>query len=226
MQILIAEDDDATALLVERGVAELGYMVTRARGGDDALRFGLEERFDVAILDRMLPGIDGVAVLRQWRAAGVTTPVLMLTALGGIADRVTGLEAGADDYLVKPFAMAELAARIGALMRRPPIADQPPTRFTVGDIVLDLLRRDVRRGGREVRLQPREFALLEHLMRNAGRIVTRTMFLESVWGFHFDPQTNIVESHLSRMRAKLNDGFDQDPIETLRGIGYRLRDDG
>ncbi len=226
MQILIAEDDDATALLVERGVAELGYIVTRARGGDDALRFGLEERFDVAILDRMLPGIDGVAVLRQWRAAGVTTPVLMLTALGGIADRVTGLEAGADDYLVKPFAMAELAARIGALMRRPPIADQPPTRFTVGDIVLDLLRRDVRRGGREVRLQPREFALLEHLMRNAGRIVTRTMFLESVWGFHFDPQTNIVESHLSRMRAKLNDGFDQDPIETLRGIGYRLRDDG
>nr|WP_295666241.1 response regulator transcription factor [Sphingomonas sp.] len=226
MQILIAEDDDATALLVERGVAELGYMVTRARGGDDALRFGLEERFDVAILDRMLPGIDGVAVLRQWRAAGVTTPVVMLTALGGIADRVTGLEAGADDYLVKPFAMAELAARIGALMRRPPIADQPPTRFTVGDIVLDLLRRDVRRGGREVRLQPREFALLEHLMRNAGRIVTRTMFLESVWGFHFDPQTNIVESHLSRMRAKLNDGFDQDPIETLRGIGYRLRDDG
>jgi two-component system OmpR family response regulator len=226
MQILIAEDDDATALLVERGVGELGYIVTRARGGDDALRFGLEERFDVAILDRMLPGIDGVAVLRQWRAAGVTTPVLMLTALGGIADRVTGLEAGADDYLVKPFAMAELAARIGALMRRPPIADQPPTRFTVGDIVLDLLRRDVRRGGREVRLQPREFALLEHLMRNAGRIVTRTMFLESVWGFHFDPQTNIVESHLSRMRAKLNDGFDQDPIETLRGIGYRLRDDG
>jgi two-component system OmpR family response regulator len=226
MQILIAEDDDASALLVERGVAELGYIVTRARGGDDALRFGLEERFDVAILDRMLPGIDGVAVLRQWRAAGVTTPVLMLTALGGIADRVTGLEAGADDYLVKPFAMAELAARIGALMRRPPIADQPPTRFTVGDIVLDLLRRDVRRGGREVRLQPREFALLEHLMRNAGRIVTRTMFLESVWGFHFDPQTNIVESHLSRMRAKLNDGFDQDPIETLRGIGYRLRDDG
>ena len=225
MQILIAEDDDATALLVERGVAELGYIVTRARGGDDALRFGLEERFDVAILDRMLPGIDGVAVLRQWRAACVTTPVLMLTALGGIADRVTGLEAGADDYLVKPFAMAELAARIGALMRRPPIADQPPTRFTVGDIVLDLLRRDVRRGGSEVRLQPREFALLEHLMRNAGRIVTRTMFLESVWGFHFDPQTNIVESHLSRMRAKLNDGFDQDPIETLRGIGYRLRDD-
>lgn len=226
MQILIAEDDDATALLVERGVAELGYIVIRARGGDDTLRFGLEERFDVAILDRMLPGIDGVAVLRQWRAAGVTTPVLMLTALGGIADRVTGLEAGADDYLVKPFAMAELAARIGALMRRPPITDQPPTRFTVGEIVLDLLRRNVRRGGREVRLQPREFALLEHLMRNAGRIVTRTMFLESVWGFHFDPQTNIVESHLSRMRAKLNDGFDQDPIETLRGIGYRLRDDG
>ncbi|MEG3125024.1 response regulator transcription factor [Sphingomonas sp. GB1N7] len=226
MRILIAEDDDATAALVARGLGELGYEVARVTSGEAAARLGLDERFDVAILDRMLPGIDGVDVVRQWRASGVTTPVLMLTALGGIADRVTGLEAGADDYLVKPFALAELAARIGALMRRPPITDNAPTRFTVGDITLDLLRRDVHRSGRIIRLQPREFALLEQLMRNAGRIVTRTMFLESVWGFHFDPQTNIVESHLSRMRAKLNEGFEQDPIETLRGIGYRMRDDG
>jgi two-component system OmpR family response regulator len=225
VRILLAEDDDATAALVERGLGDLDHVVTRVARGDDAVALGLDTPFDVAILDRMLPGIDGVAVVTQWRAAGVTTPVLMLTALGGIADRVTGLEAGADDYLVKPFALAELAARIAALLRRPPISAAPATSFTVGDVTLDLLRRDVRRGGREIRLQPREFALLEQLMRHAGRVVTRTMVLESVWNFHFDPQTNIVESHLSRMRAKLNEGFEHDPIETVRGIGYRMRSD-
>lgn len=225
MRILLAEDDDATAALVERGLGDLDHVVTRVARGDDAVALGLDTPFDVAILDRMLPGIDGVEVVAQWRASGVTTPVLMLTALGGIADRVAGLEAGADDYLVKPFALAELAARITALLRRPPINAATATSFTVGDVTLDLLRRDVRRGGREIRLQPREFALLEQLMRNAGRVVTRTMVLESVWGFHFDPQTNIVESHLSRMRAKLNEGFEHDPIETVRGIGYRMRGD-
>lgn len=225
MRVLIAEDDDDTAMLIERALVGLGHTTIRAADGEEAERAGKRGGFDVAILDRMLPGIDGVEILRRWRAGGVSAPVLMLTALGGIADRVTGLEAGADDYLVKPFAMAELTARIGALMRRPHMADAPPTRFVVGDVVLDLLRREVRRAGREVRLQPREFALLECLMRHAGRTVTRTMFLEDVWSFHFDPQTNIVESHLSRMRAKLNDGFDRDPIETLRGIGYRMRDD-
>jgi two-component system OmpR family response regulator len=223
MRILIAEDDADTAAFVEHGLGELGHIVVRVDTGRDAVRVGGTERFDVVILDRMLPGIDGVEVLRQWRIAGVDTPVLMLTALGGIADRVAGLEAGADDYLVKPFAFAELAARIGALGRRRPVSEEP-TSFAVGDVTLDLLRREVRRGGRDMRLQPREFALLELLMRNAGRVVTRTMFLEGVWKFHFDPQTNIVESHLSRMRAKLNDGFDTDPIETLRGVGYRMRD--
>lgn len=225
MRILIAEDDDATAALVDRALRDLGHLTTRAADGDTALRLGRDDPFDVAILDRMLPGVDGVAILQRWRAAGVTTPVLMLTALGGIADRVAGLEAGADDYLVKPFAMVELAARIAALIRRRPSAETPPTRLVAGDVVINLLRRDVHRGDREIRLQPREFAVLEFLMRHAGRIVTRTMFLEGVWRFHFDPQTNIVESHLSRMRAKLNDGFDSDPIETLRGIGYRMRDD-
>lgn len=225
MRVLIAEDDDDTASFVEQGLREAGHVVTRAAIGIDALRCGLDEAFDVAVLDRLLPGMDGLDVLRAWRASDVKMPVLMLTALGGITDRVTGLEAGADDYLVKPFAFAELAARLAALTRRPPIAGAP-TAFRVGDVELELLKREVRRAGREVRLQPREFAVLEQLMRNAGRVVTRTMLLESIWGFHFDPQTNIVESHLSRMRSKLNEGFDRDPVETLRGVGYRMRSDG
>ncbi|MDB5706691.1 MAG: DNA-binding response regulator [Sphingomonas bacterium] len=225
MRVLIAEDDIETAGFVERGLGELGHAVTIASNGEDVLHVGTVESFDVIVLDRMLPAIDGIEILRRWRAAGVKTPVLMLTALGGIADRVDGLEAGADDYLVKPFAFAELAARLSALLRRPPINDVP-TRFENGGIALDLLKREVRRDGREIHLQPREFALLEQLMRHAGKVVTRTMFLESVWGFHFDPQTNIVESHLSRLRSKLNEGFAADPIETLRGIGYRMRADG
>lgn len=224
MRVLIAEDDADTAGFVGRGLAESGHVVTRADNGGDALHLGLTESFDVAVLDRLLPELDGVEVLRRWRAAGVGFPVLMLTALGGIGDRVAGLEAGADDYLVKPFAFAELAARLGALLRRPPINDNP-TRFEVGDVTLDLLKREVCRHGREIRLQPREFAILEQLMRHAGRVVTRTMLLENIWGFHFDPQTNIVESHLSRLRTKLNEGFNRDPIETLRGVGYRMRPD-
>ncbi len=222
MRILIAEDDDATAGFVERGLRELGHAASRVADGPDALHAGATETFDVIVLDRMLPGLNGIEVLRRWRAAGIPTPVILLTALGGIADRVAGLEAGADDYLVKPFAFAELAARIGALLRRPPLSEVP-TSFSVGDVTLDLLSREVRRGGRPVRLQPREFSLLEQLMRNAGRVVTRTMLLETVWNFHFDPQTNIVESHLSRMRGKLNEGFQRDPIETVRGVGYRMR---
>lgn len=225
MHILIAEDDDETAGFVEQGLRELGHLVTRAVDGEDALHVGATEPFDVVVLDRMLPRLDGVEVLRRWRVAGIRIPVLLLTALGGIADRVEGLKAGADDYLVKPFAFAELAARLDALMRRPPISDTP-TRFTVGDVTLDLLTREVRRAGTLVRLQPREFSVLEQLMRHAGRVVTRTMLLENIWGFHFDPQTNIVESHLSRLRMKLNDGFEFDPIETLRGLGYRMRAGG
>ncbi|MES2056428.1 MAG: response regulator transcription factor [Pseudomonadota bacterium] len=225
MRILLAEDDAETAAFIQRGLAELSHVVTRVDNGEDALHLGATETFDMIILDRMLPGIEGLDILRRLRAATVRVPVMVLTAKGGIVDRVDGLNAGADDYLVKPFAMAELVARLNALMRRPPISDVV-TRLEVGDIVLDILRREVTRGDHPVLLQPREFALLQFLMRNAGRIVTRTMFLEEVWGFHFDPQTNIVESHLSRMRSKLREGFADDPIETIRGAGYRMRVDG
>jgi two-component system OmpR family response regulator len=225
MRILLAEDDRETATYIERGLSELGHLVTHVDGGEDALHLGVTETFDIIVLDRMLPGIEGLDVLRRLRAGGVRTPVMVLTAKGGIVDRVDGLDAGADDYLVKPFAMAELVARLNALMRRPPISDVV-TRIEVGDIVLDVLRREVTRGGKPVHLQPREFALLELLMRHAGRVVTRTMFLEQVWSFHFDPQTNIVESHMSRMRSKLREGFADDPIETIRGAGYRIHTDG
>jgi two-component system OmpR family response regulator len=225
MRILLAEDDADTAAFIEGGLADLGHVVTCAATGPEAFETAITGGFDAIILDRMIPDLDGLEVLRRLRAAAVRIPVLILTALGGISDRVDGLEAGADDYLVKPFAFAELAARLNALTRRPPLSGMA-TRLEVGDIFLDLLRREVTRSGRPVHLQPREFALLEQLMRHAGRIVTRTMFLELVWGFHFDPQTNIVESHLSRLRTKLREGFSDDPIETVRGAGYRMRADG
>ncbi|MGN6818418.1 MAG: response regulator transcription factor [Sphingomonas sp.] len=225
MRILLAEDDAETAAFIEHALRELGHGVVRADNGEEALDRAASATVDVIVLDRMLPRIEGLDVLRRLRAAGVRTPVMVLTAKGGIADRVDGLDAGADDYLVKPFAMAELVARLNALMRRPPI-DHVVTRLAIGGLAIDILRREVSRGGRPIHLQPREFSLLEVLMRHAGRIVTRTTFLEEVWGFHFDPQTNIVESHLSRLRSKLRDGFAEDPIETVRGAGYRIRADG
>ena len=225
VRVLLAEDDADAAAFIERGLVELGHVVTHVSNGVDALHLGTTENFDAIVLDRMMPGADGLDVLRRLRSVAVRTPVMVLTAKGGIADRVDGLDAGADDYLVKPFALAELVARLNALMRRPPITDVP-TRIEVGDIAIDLLRREVTRAGHVVHLQPREFALLDQLMRNAGRVVTRTMFLENVWGFHFDPQTNIVETHLSRLRSKLRVGSLDDPIETVRGAGYRMRADG
>jgi two-component system OmpR family response regulator len=225
MRILLAEDDAEIVDFIERGLGDLGHAVVQVTNGADALHTGATPGFDAIILDRMLPQMEGLEVLRRLREREVATPVLVLTAKGGVADRVDGLNAGADDYLVKPFAMAELVARLNALVRRAPL-NTAVTRLEVGDITLDKLRRDVVRAGRPVHLQPREFALLEVLMRNAGRIVTRTMFLEEVWGFHFDPQTNIVESHLSRLRAKLREGFADDLIETVRGAGYRMRSDG
>jgi two-component system OmpR family response regulator len=223
MRLLLAEDDSETAEFVAHGLDELGHIVSRADTGTDALHFASTEHCDVIILDRMLPAMDGLAVLRRLRAAKIDTPVLLLTALGRIEDRVEGLEAGADDYLVKPFAFSELVARINALGRRPPITALQ-TEIEIGPLAMDLLKREVRRGGRPVPLQPREFRLLEELMRNADRVVTRTMLLEGVWGFHFDPQTNIVETHMSRLRAKLNEGGAEDLIETVRGVGYRMRD--
>jgi two-component system OmpR family response regulator len=224
MHILLAEDDTDTAEFVARGLGELGHNVMRAADGADALHFATTEAVDLIVLDRMLPAMDGVTVLKRLRAAKVEAPVLLLTALGRIEDRVQGLEAGADDYLVKPFAFSELAARINALGRRRPLSDEP-AQFEVGPVRMDLLTRQVWRDGVLVPLQPREFRLLEELMRNGDRAVTRTMLLERVWGFHFDPQTNIVETHISRLRAKLNQGGGADVIETLRGVGYRMRGD-
>ena len=181
------------------------------------------EPYDVIILDRMLPEVDGLGILRTIRAIGVKTPVLVLTALGGIDDRVEGLEAGGDDYLVKPFAFAELLARVNALARRPPSQDTPTT-LRVADLEMNLLRRTVTRSGRRIELQPKEFQVLEFLLRHAGKVVTRTMLLEGVWDFHFDPKTNIVESHISRLRSKIDRNQAAELIHTLRGAGYCLRE--
>lgn len=223
MRILIVEDDADTNQFIARGLAELGHQVVTSGDGRDGLFHATDGGFDAMVVDRMLPGLDGLALVKALRAAGNMTPVLMLTAVSGIADRVEGLEGGADDYLVKPFAFTELAARLHALGRRPSAAAEP-ARLTAGDIVLDLHRRTVTRAGHKIALQPREFTLLAELMRNPGRIMTRTMLLERVWDFDFDPKTNIVETHLSRLRSKLNTGFDSDPIETVRGAGYLIRD--
>lgn len=224
MRILLVEDDTETAEFIERGLGELGHLVLHAQTGTDGLHLATTESLDIIILDRMLPEMDGIAALKRMRAAKILTPVLMLTALGRIEDRVEGLEAGADDYLVKPFAFSELAARVGALARRLPV-NAVATELTAGTLHMDLLKREVRRGCDRILLQPREFRLLEELMRNSDRVVTRTMLLERVWKFNFDPQTNIVETHISRLRAKLNEGGRPDLIETVRGVGYRMTPD-
>ena len=221
MKILVVEDDSETRTYVERGLRELGHAVSAVGDGREAVFLATAETFDAIVLDRMLPGLDGLSVLRMMRQAGVAAPVLMLTALARVEDRVEGLEAGADDYLVKPFAFTELSARVNALGRRPAAA-AAETVLRAGDVEMNLLKREVRRGGRRIELQPREFALLEELMRNAGRVVTRTMLLERVWDFHFDPKTNIVETHVSRLRSKLNAGFDRDVVQTVRGAGYLI----
>ena len=223
-RILLAEDDAETAGLIAGRLGDAGYSVICLTDGKAALEMARMDRPDLLILDRMLPGMDGLTLLKQLREAGMSVPALMLTALGRTEDRVAGLDAGADDYLVKPFALSELAARVNALLRRAN-ETSPSTSIDVGSIVIDLLERTVLREGQSISLQPREFRLLEELARNAGRVVTRSMLLERVWGFHFDPQTNIVETHMSRMRAKLNSGFEDDPVETIRGEGYRMRTD-
>lgn len=222
MRILIIEDDEETGRFVSRGLKEAGHTVVLVPDGRDGLFEATGCGFDVIVVDRMLPGLDGLSLVKALRAAADATPVLILTAVGGIADRVDGLDAGADDYLVKPFAFSELSARINALARRP-AARAEVHRLEVGDIVLDLHRRTVDRQGQRIALQPREFTLLAELMRNPRRIMTRTMLLERVWDFDFDPKTNIVETHLSRLRSKLNAGFAEDAIETIRGAGYMIR---
>ncbi|ETI65305.1 XRE family transcriptional regulator [Sphingobium sp. C100] len=222
MRILIVEDDAETKSFVARGLSELGHHVVTSADGRDGLFQATGDQFDALIVDRMLPGLDGLSLIKALRAAGNMTPALMLTAVGGIADRVEGLEGGADDYLVKPFAFSELAARVHALGRRPTPQGEASI-LAVGGVELDLHRRTVTRDGRRILLQPREFALLAELMRNPRRVMTRTMLLERVWDFDFDPKTNIVETHLSRLRSKLNAGFDEDAIETVRGAGYMIR---
>ncbi|MEA3081844.1 MAG: two-component system, OmpR family, response regulator [Sphingomonadales bacterium] len=225
MKILIAEDDVETAEFIQRGLEELGHNPAIAANGIDALHMLSTEQFDVAVIDRMLPGLDGLSVVRRARTADIELPVLLLTAMGRIEDRVDGLEAGADDYLVKPFAFSELAARVNALARRKPLQPEV-TRLDRAGIQMDLLKRQVTRDGTPILLQPREFRLLEELMREDGKIVTRTMLLERVWSYHFDPQTNIVDTHISRLRSKLNEGGKADAIETIRGVGYRMAFDG
>lgn len=224
MRILLLEDDREARDYLHRGLSELGHSVSSENSGKAALSLILTHGFDVLILDRLVPELDGLTVLRLARESGCQTPAIILSAMAGIEDRVAGLEGGADDYLVKPFAFAELSARLVALARRPPVseASAEPTMLRVGDIELDVVRRTVLRAGRPIDVQPREFSLLEYLMRNADRVVTRTMLLDRVWNFGFDPKTNIVETHVSRLRSKLNEGHAVDPIRTVRGAGYML----
>jgi two-component system, OmpR family, response regulator len=222
MKVLLIEDDQETSAYVARGLREQGHVVDLAATGRDGLFLATDGGHDVLIVDRMLPGLDGIGLVQTLRQTGVKAPVLFLTALGGVGDRVRGLEAGGDDYLVKPFAFAELLARVNALARRPPLTDRP-TVLRAGDLELDLLKRTVLRGGKPVELQLREFQLLEFLMRNADRVVTRTMLLEAIWDFHFDPKTNIVETHISRLRSKLSQQGGAELIYTIRGAGYVLR---
>jgi two-component system OmpR family response regulator len=225
MKILVIEDDAETAAFVCNGLREHGHVVDHAGNGRDGMFLAASETYDVIVADRRLPGPDGLVIVKTIRAAGVKTPVLFLTTMSGVNDRVEGLEAGGDDYLVKPFAFSELNARVNALARRPPIP-AIETMLKVADLELDLLRRTVTRQGRRIELQPRELKLLEYLMRHAGRVVTRTMLLEQVWDFHFDPQTNVVETHISRLRGKIDKGFGPELIHTLRGSGYCLRAPG
>jgi two-component system OmpR family response regulator len=222
MRILLIEDDPETSSFIAKNLRETGHVVHVSADGRDGLHQATGGAFDVIIVDRMIPQIDGLSLVKAARQAGVEAPMLMLTAMGRVEDRVAGLEGGADDYLVKPFSFSELNARVNALARRPPIREQE-TVLTVGDLTLDRIRHIARRGAQVIDLQPREFRLLEALMLNAGRVVTRAMLLEQVWEFHFDPGTNIVESHISRIRSKIDRGGDPPLIHTLRGVGYVIR---
>ena len=225
MKILVIEDDAETAAFIASGLKEYGHTVDLAAAGRDGLFLAAGEPYDVMVVDRMLPEIDGLSIVKTIRSARVETPVLFLTALGGVDDRVTGLDAGGDDYLVKPFAFSELLARINALARRPPMEAETTT-LRVADLEVDLLKRTVTRRGGPIDLLPREFRLLEYLVRHSGHVVTRTMLLEHVWDFHFDPQTNVVGTHVSRLRAKVDKPFDVPLIHTVRGAGYSLREPG
>jgi two-component system OmpR family response regulator len=224
MHVLLIEDDTEAARFLVKGLRESGYTVDHAADGRDGLFRASEGQFDLIVTDRMLPHLDGLAIIERLRARNIGTPVLVLSALGGVDDRVRGLKAGGDDYLTKPFAFAELLARIEALLRRRTSTLQT-TRLKVEDLEFDLLARRVTRGGREVELTARELKLLEFLMRRAGQVVTRTMLLEGVWDLHFDPQSNLIDVHISRLRQAIDRGTDHPLIHTVRGSGYVLRSD-
>ena len=221
-RILLIEDDAATADYVATGLGEEGFVVDRAGNGRDGLFQATDGGHDCIVLDRMLPGIDGMAVLAAIRAAGIETPVIVLSAMSSAEDRVTGLTSGSDDYLTKPFVFAELLARIRLLIRRGRGGPVPETRLTVDDLEMDLLAHRVKRGGVTLDLQPREFRLLEFLLRHAEQVVTRTMLLEGVWDYHFDPGTNVIDVHISRLRKKIDEGHPRALLHTVRGTGYRL----
>ncbi len=221
MRILVAEDDIETGKFLVNGLCEQGHSVELVSNGEEALSLSRHGAFDVIVLDRMLPVMDGLTVLKTLRKENVYTPIIFLTAMGSLEDRVKGLESGGDDYLVKPFAFAEFHARVCSLARRPPIGDGT-MKLKVSDLEIDQLSRSVSRAGKSIDLQPTEFRLLEFLMKNTDRVVTRTMLLEAVWQFNFDPKTNIVETHVSRLRAKVDRGFERELIKTIRGEGYKI----
>jgi two-component system OmpR family response regulator len=221
MNVLLVEDDQSVAEYVSEGLTAAGYTVRCASDGETGLELASAGRFDVLVLDRMLPGLDGISIVQRLRADGNQTPILILSALGEVEDRVAGLQAGADDYLAKPFSFAELQARLEVLFRRRAI-DVAETVMQVGDLHMDLLSNNVMRAGQVIALQPREYKLLEFLMRHAGQVVTRAMLLEHVWGYHFDPQTNVIDVHISRLRQKIDREFEQPLLGTVRGAGYRL----
>jgi two-component system, OmpR family, response regulator len=225
MHVLLVEDDQQVASFLLKALREVGMLADHATDGKDGLLQAAGGNYDVLIIDRMLPSLDGLAIVRTLRASGNNAPVLVLSALGEVDDRVEGLRAGGDDYLVKPFAFAELHARLEALMRRG-AGETPETKLRVGDLEMNLLTREVTRAGRRIHIQPREFRLLEYLMRHEGQVVTRTMLLENVWDYHFDPQTNVIDVHVSRLRAKIDKEFDEPLLQTVRGAGYVLRASG
>lgn len=222
MRILIIEDDSETATYVSKGLSENGYTTDVANSGKDGLVRAVSEDYDLAIVDRMLPELDGLSIVETLRKADKDTPIIFLSALGGVKDRVKGLRSGGDDYLVKPFAFSELLARVEALLRRP-ASRTVETSLRVADLEMDLLARRVARAGQAIELQPREFRLLEYLMRHAGQVVTRTMLLENVWDYLFDPQTNVIDVHVSRLRQKIDKNFEPALLHTVRGAGYSLR---
>ncbi len=223
MRLLFVEDDSRIVPFVVKGLKEAGYVVVHASDGPSGLELALQGGFDAAIVDIMLPGLDGLALIDELRRRRSTMPVIILSAKRSVDERVQGLQAGGDDYLTKPFAFTELLARVQALIRRATKAPEP-TGITVGDLHLDLLARSVTRAGRKIDLQPREFSVLEYLARNAGRVVSKTMLIERVWDYNFDPQTNVVESRISRLREKVDKDFERPMIHTLRGMGYVLRE--